>query len=92
MGSIYAQTFFKEEAKASADEMVRYIRDEFDTILKEIDWMDEKTKERALNKSKAITPHIAYPKELLDEQNLIDLYDGVSLFSNINSFINNIIV
>jgi len=44
-----------------------------------LDWMDEETRTRALNKSKAITPHIAYPKELLVLQNLIDFYDGLSI-------------
>ena len=82
MGSIYAEKFFKEDAKAAADEMVTYIRDEFDHILQTLDWMDEETRTRALNKSKAITPHIAYPKELLVQQNLIDFYEGVSISSS----------
>lgn len=74
---MYARAFFKEDAKAAADEMVRYIRAEFDEILRSIDWMDEATRERAMAKAKAITPHIAYPPELLEDDKLTDLYDGV---------------
>ena len=47
IGSMYVQKHFKEEAKKSMDEMVRDIRKEFDNILNEIDWMDNKTKKRA---------------------------------------------
>ncbi|XP_064087548.1 neprilysin-2-like isoform X3 [Macrobrachium nipponense] len=81
VGSMYASTFFKEDAKAAADEMVTYIRAEFDKILHEIDWMDETTRKRALEKSTAITPHIAYPPELLEEQKLTDLYEGLQISS-----------
>ena len=47
IGSMYVQKHFKEEAKKSMDEMVRDIRKEFDNILNEVDWMDDKTKKRA---------------------------------------------
>ena len=59
--------------------MVSYIRAEFDTILRTVDWMDDETRVRAINKSLAITPHIAYPDELLIESKLTELYEGVSL-------------
>jgi len=47
VGSMYVRKHFKEEAKQSMEEMVRDIRTEFDNILDNIDWMDEKTRERA---------------------------------------------
>jgi len=79
IGSMYASKFFQENAKAAADEMVRYIRAQFDIILQNLDWMDEITRERAINKSKAITPHIAYPPELLEENKLTELYEGLEV-------------
>ncbi|XP_076028904.1 M13 family metallopeptidase neprilysin 2 isoform X2 [Oratosquilla oratoria] len=82
VGSLYARSFFKKNAKAAADEMVSYIRNEFDHILNNIDWMDDKTREKALNKSKAITPHIGYPPELLMDEKLTELYDGLVLSSD----------
>ncbi|XP_042232177.1 neprilysin-2-like isoform X3 [Homarus americanus] len=81
VGSMYARTFFKEDAKAAADEMVRYIRAEFKKILENIDWMDEATRIRALKKAEAITPHIAYPPELLIDDKLTELYDGLEISS-----------
>ncbi|KAF2360342.1 Peptidase M13 C-terminal domain [Trinorchestia longiramus] len=74
VGKLYAEKFFKKDAKNAADEMVSYIRTEFDKILRTVDWMDDKTRIRAINKSMAITPHIAYPEELLDESKLTELY------------------
>lgn len=78
VGSMYAREFFKEEAKSAADAMVVFIRKEFENILQTLDWMDPLTRKRALAKAKAITPHIAYPPELLMDQKLTELYDGVS--------------
>ncbi|XP_069163087.1 neprilysin-2 isoform X2 [Procambarus clarkii] len=79
VGSMYARAFFKEDAKAAADEMVRYIRAEFANILHNIDWMDKATRHRAMEKAKAITPHIAYPPELLLDEKLTELYDGLEI-------------
>ncbi|KAK7071727.1 NEDD8 protease nep2 [Halocaridina rubra] len=81
VGSMYAKSFFKEDSKEAADEMVTYIREQFDKILHNIDWMDAKTRERALEKAKAITPHIAYPPELLMDQKLTELYEGLHISS-----------
>lgn len=75
---MYARKFFKEDAKKAADSMVVFIRSEFRKILETLDWMDPITREKALAKAKAITPHIAYPPELLDDLKLAELYDGVS--------------
>jgi predicted metalloendopeptidase len=38
---------FNEKAKEAMEEMVRDIRDQFNTILNTIDWMDDKTRKRA---------------------------------------------
>uniref|UniRef100_A0A2P2HZF3 Neprilysin-like n=2 Tax=Hirondellea gigas TaxID=1518452 RepID=A0A2P2HZF3_9CRUS len=81
VGKLYAERFFKKEAKAAADEMVSYIRAEFDKILRTVDWMDDETRVRAINKSLAITPHIAYPEELLIESKLTELYNGLGISS-----------
>merc|ERR1719278_2463208 len=61
--------------------MVQDIRHEFDTILKEIDWMDPETRSRAIKKADGIVEHIGYPSELLDVRKLEDLYVGLELNS-----------
>lgn len=58
--------------------MVSDIRVEFEEILKNVDWMDEKTRINALEKAKSMSTHIAYPDELLDNRKLEEFYDGVS--------------
>ncbi|XP_050738565.1 neprilysin-2-like isoform X4 [Eriocheir sinensis] len=81
VGSMYARKFFKEDAKQAADTMVHFIRSEFRKILENLDWMDPITREKALTKARAITPHIAYPPELLDDRKLEELYDGLTISS-----------
>ena len=58
VGSMYVRKHFKEDAKQAALEMVHDIREEFDQILDEIDWMDENTKARAKQKATAVVEHI----------------------------------
>ena len=75
------QKYFKENSKKAALEMVQDIRQEFDSILRYIDWMDEGTKERAKRKADGIVEHIGYPSELLDVSKLEDLYLGLEINS-----------
>lgn len=78
VGSLYVRHFFNEDAKAKAEEMVYYIRKAFDRNLETVDWMDEKTKARAIKKAKAIKSLIGYPKEIMDEEVLKEYHKGVS--------------
>lgn len=70
--------YFNEEARQNALEMVRDIRAEFETILKEVEWMDDETRKNALDKAKSMATHIAYPDELLDDTKLEEFYQNVS--------------
>ncbi|KAA0187340.1 hypothetical protein HAZT_HAZT010876, partial [Hyalella azteca] len=79
VSKLYAEKFFKKDAKAAADEMVSYVRREFDKILRAVDWMDDETRLRAINKSQAITSHIAYPDELLDESKIAEVYKDLQI-------------
>lgn len=76
-GALYVRKYFNEEAKKNALEMVSDIREEFEEILKEVDWMDEKTRANALDKARSMATHIAYPDELLDDRKLEEFYEGV---------------
>ncbi|XP_074602163.1 neprilysin-2-like [Brevipalpus obovatus] len=90
LSSLYVKNHFKEEAKHMALEMVNYIHKEFLKILDEIDWMDEKTTQRAREKALAIVSYIGYPDELLEDKKVGDLYSNLSLtegsyFTNVQS-------
>ncbi|KAL7644945.1 UNVERIFIED_CONTAM: hypothetical protein RMT77_004762 [Armadillidium vulgare] len=79
IGNLYSKNFFNEKAKAQAVELVTYVREEFNRILKSIDWMDEKTRKQALQKADAIRPHIAYPQELLQDEKLTEYYRNLTV-------------
>jgi hypothetical protein len=51
---------FNEKAKLAMEEMVRDIRVEFDTILSQIGWMDEKTRKRAKVTDHKVLTYIEY--------------------------------
>ena len=48
-------------------------------LLDNLDWMDAATRRRAYKKSDLMTPHIAYPKEILDDKLITEFYDGLVL-------------
>ena len=77
IGNMYVSKHFNEDAKHSMDEMVRDIRAEFDRILTEINWMDEATRGRARDKLSTMKEYIGYPAEILEEEKLEELYEGL---------------
>lgn len=79
-GALYVRKYFNEEARQNAIEMVADIRSEFEDILRKVDWMDEQTRQNALDKAKSMATHIAYPDELLDNRKLEEFYDWVRIF------------
>lgn len=70
---------FKEDAKATALEMVNGIRAEFNKILEKVEWMDEETRMAALDKAKAMTTHIGYPDEIMDNAKLEEYYKDLEI-------------
>lgn len=60
------------------EEMVQDIRNEFVKILKKVDWMDEKTRQNALEKVNSMVAYIGYPEELLDEEKVNKYYENVT--------------
>nr|CAG4648509.1 EOG090X01U4 [Polyphemus pediculus] len=81
VGALYVREYFEEAARQSAKEMVKDIRDTFDEILDELEWMDDETRIRAKDKAASMTTHIAYPDELLDDEKLTNLYGDLQLDS-----------
>ncbi|MCK6591493.1 MAG: M13 family metallopeptidase, partial [Polyangiaceae bacterium] len=65
MGELMGKAFVKEafggESKAAAEKMVLEISDVFAKEVNRLDWMDAKTKQRALEKLKAMAYLIGYP-------------------------------
>ena len=57
-------------------------------MLEELDWMDEDTRAKALNKIDLMVSHIAYSNEILDTEILDQFYDGLTLRRE-NSYLGN---
>uniref|UniRef100_T1J6V7 Peptidase M13 N-terminal domain-containing protein n=1 Tax=Strigamia maritima TaxID=126957 RepID=T1J6V7_STRMM len=87
IGSMYVQKFFKPEAKKMAIEMVDFIRTEMRDIINKVTWADNQTIERAKEKLDAVTAHVAYPEELLDDKKLFEVYEDYNI-SALNFFAN----
>lgn len=79
LSAMYVKNHFNGQSKAAALEMVDYIRGEFLRILDEIDWMDEETRAEAKLKARGIAAYIGYPDELLKDELVEELYEGVRM-------------
>lgn len=82
VGALYIRKYFNEDSKANALEMVNDIRQQFRKTLTEVDWMDEMTRQEALEKADAMAAHIAYPSEMLDNDKLTEFYAGLEMSSD----------
>ena len=61
LGQIYVKKYFKPEAKARMQELVSNLVKAYEIRIKNLDWMTDVTKQKALDKLHAFTPKIAYP-------------------------------
>lgn len=61
LGQLYVDKHFKPEAKLRMQELVSNLVKAYEIRIKNLDWMSEITKQKALDKLHAFTPKIAYP-------------------------------
>ena len=79
VGSVYIEKYFKASTKASVMEMFNNIKDEFNVLIIQADWIDESTREILLNKLKSIATLIAFPDDGFNERAINEFYDGIKL-------------
>lgn len=60
--------------------MVDNIQFEFNKIINNIDWLDDKTRKRALRKLSKVTKRIGYPEWMDTKENFNKYYENVSVF------------
>ncbi len=72
LGQLYVEHYFKPEAKARMDELIKNLVKAYEIRIKQLDWMSDATKEKALAKLKAFNPKIAYPDKWKS-------YDGLEI-------------
>lgn len=80
--ALYVKNFFKKESRNAAIEMVESLKDEFLNILKSVPWMDETTREFALEKAKKMVAHIGFPDELMDNLKVNEYYESLNVDEN----------
>ncbi|QSX77908.1 M13 family metallopeptidase [Agrilutibacter solisilvae] len=61
LGAKYVEKYFPPEAKARMQDMVKNILLAMDDVIGELDWMDEATKKKALEKRATFFPKLGYP-------------------------------
>lgn len=63
LGQLYVAKYFKPEAKVRMNELISNLRKAFEIRIKNLDWMSNETKEKALEKLHAFVPKIGYPEK-----------------------------
>ena len=66
IGKIYVDKYFPAEAKTRMDELVSYLIEAYRDSIKNLEWMTEETKVKALTKLDKFTPKIGFPVKWKD--------------------------
>jgi putative endopeptidase len=70
IGKVYVGRYFPEAAKQAMLELVDYLIQAYEVSIKELPWMSDATKEKALIKLTQFTPKIGYPDKWRDYSSL----------------------
>jgi len=71
VGKIYVEKYYPAEAKAKMDELVSYLIRAYEQSIRELPWMSEETKQKALVKLSKFTPKIGYPVKWKDYSSIV---------------------
>lgn len=86
IGELYAKKYFTEEAKQNVLKMAEDIIAVYKERIKNLDWMSDTTKEKAIRKLDCMNIKIGYPDHFdsaLDEVDIRPVSEGGSYFSNL---------
>ena len=85
-GKLYVAEYFPQEAKEKAEEMVRYVRKSFENHIKDLSWMSDSTKTKALKKLEKFNVKIGFPDQWKDYSALeITGTENGSFFQNMRN-------
>jgi putative endopeptidase len=71
LGQKYVEKYFPPEAKAKMQDMVKNILLAMDDTIRGLDWMDEATKKKALEKRATFFPKLGYPDKFKDYKGVV---------------------
>ena len=86
IGKMYVEKYFNPDSKHVVEEMVNNIKNELRIILRNNDWMEESTKEKALVKLDKMNMKIGFP-----DVPVPDKYSNININSN-NPYLKNILL
>ncbi|XP_049824588.1 endothelin-converting enzyme homolog isoform X3 [Aethina tumida] len=75
IGAIFVREVFHQESKVRAEEMINNVRNAFKSNIKNLKWMDEETRKKAIEKADAISDMIGYPEFIKNVTKLDERYD-----------------
>ena len=86
-GKLYVQKYFSEADKQKMVVLVDYLLKSFDQHIKNLSWMSDTTKKKAIEKLNKFTVKVAYPDKWKDYSKLVILSekDGGSLYKNLQN-------
>jgi putative endopeptidase len=70
-GKLYVAKYFPPATKAKAEQLVGNLLKAYDADIRTITWMSPVTRQKALDKLHAFTPHIGYPDKWRDYSGLV---------------------
>ncbi|MGJ9576559.1 M13 family metallopeptidase [Actinotignum sp. GS-2025c] len=82
VGQLYVASYFPPEHKATMDQLVADLLDAYRLSIRDLDWMSDATKERALAKLDTFAPKIGYPEKWKDYSSM---QIGTDLLANIRA-------
>jgi putative endopeptidase len=71
IGKVYVGLYFPAEAKSAMLELVDFLTQAYEASIKELPWMSDQTKAKALEKLAKFTPKIGYPDKWRDYSALV---------------------
>ncbi|XP_006624144.1 endothelin-converting enzyme homolog isoform X1 [Apis dorsata] len=89
IGAMFVREVFHGKSKPMAEKMIDQIRKAFTKNLKNLDWMDPKTRRAAEEKANAITDMVGFPNFILNPNELDERYKDLTINQN-EYFQNNI--
>ena len=66
LGQLYVEKHFPPEAKERMADMLYYLSEAYADSIRNLEWMGDETKEKALEKLSKFTPKVGYPDEWRD--------------------------
>ncbi|XP_058126408.1 neprilysin-1 [Anopheles ziemanni] len=89
VGALFIRDNFNQESKETALTMIHTIREAFNELLADIDWMDDETRAVAKEKADAMNERIGYPNILTNADELEKEYVNLTIHGGL--FLENIL-